>query len=249
MPSLKDLKNRIASVKSTQKITKAMQMVAAAKLRRAQDAAVAARPMPNGWATCCRRWARLMPARRTLRRCSAAMARTRFTCSSSRRASDGLAGGFNSSIARLARDSGAAADRRRQDGEDPHRRPQGQRHPQAHAWRQYRRCDLVPRSPQCRLCAGGHGGREGARHVRGGRVRRRDAVLRAVQIGDQPGADGAAADPGTARDHRSADRRNADLRIRAERRGDPRGSAAAQHLGSGAAGAARRTARRSTGRR
>ena len=39
MPNLKDLKNRIASVKSTRKITKAMQMVAAAKLRRAQEAA------------------------------------------------------------------------------------------------------------------------------------------------------------------------------------------------------------------
>ena len=44
MPSLKDLKNRIESVKSTRKITKAMQMVAAAKLRRAQEAAEAARP-------------------------------------------------------------------------------------------------------------------------------------------------------------------------------------------------------------
>lgn len=44
MASLKDLRNRIASVKATQKITKAMQMVAAAKLRRAQEAAVAARP-------------------------------------------------------------------------------------------------------------------------------------------------------------------------------------------------------------
>ena len=44
MPNLKDLKNRIASVKSTRKITKAMQMVAAAKLRRAQDAAEASRP-------------------------------------------------------------------------------------------------------------------------------------------------------------------------------------------------------------
>ena len=44
MPSLKDLRNRIASVKATQKITKAMQMVAAAKLRRAQLAAEAARP-------------------------------------------------------------------------------------------------------------------------------------------------------------------------------------------------------------
>ncbi|MBB6308427.1 F0F1 ATP synthase subunit gamma [Xanthobacter tagetidis] len=44
MASLKDLRNRIASVKATQKITKAMQMVAAAKLRRAQAAAEAARP-------------------------------------------------------------------------------------------------------------------------------------------------------------------------------------------------------------
>ena len=44
MPNLKDLKNRISSVKSTRKITKAMQMVAAAKLRRAQDAAEMSRP-------------------------------------------------------------------------------------------------------------------------------------------------------------------------------------------------------------
>ena len=44
MPSLKTLRNRIASVKSTQKITKAMKMVAAAKLRRAQAQADAARP-------------------------------------------------------------------------------------------------------------------------------------------------------------------------------------------------------------
>ena len=44
MPSLKELRNRIASVKSTQKITKAMQMVAVSKLRRAQSAVEAARP-------------------------------------------------------------------------------------------------------------------------------------------------------------------------------------------------------------
>ena len=44
MPSLKDLKNRISSVKSTQKITSAMKMVAAAKLRRAKDQALASRP-------------------------------------------------------------------------------------------------------------------------------------------------------------------------------------------------------------
>jgi F-type H+-transporting ATPase subunit gamma len=50
MPSLKTSGNRIASVKATQKITKAMQMVAAAKLRRAQEAAVAARPYSSAWA-------------------------------------------------------------------------------------------------------------------------------------------------------------------------------------------------------
>lgn len=44
MPSLKELRNRITSVKSTQRITSAMKMVAAAKLRRAQELAVAARP-------------------------------------------------------------------------------------------------------------------------------------------------------------------------------------------------------------
>jgi len=44
MPSLKDIRNRIASVKNTQKITKAMKMVAAAKLRQAQEAVVASRP-------------------------------------------------------------------------------------------------------------------------------------------------------------------------------------------------------------
>ena len=44
MPNLKDLRNRISSVKSTQKITSAMKMVAAAKLRRAQEQAIAARP-------------------------------------------------------------------------------------------------------------------------------------------------------------------------------------------------------------
>lgn len=44
MPSLKDIKKRIGSVKNTQQITKAMKMVSAAKLRRAQDAVVASRP-------------------------------------------------------------------------------------------------------------------------------------------------------------------------------------------------------------
>jgi len=51
MASLKDLRNRIDSVKSTQKITKAMKMVAASKLRRAQEAAIAARPYSERMAT------------------------------------------------------------------------------------------------------------------------------------------------------------------------------------------------------
>jgi len=47
MPSLKDIKKRISSVKNTRQITKAMKMVSAAKLRRAQEAVVAARPYSN----------------------------------------------------------------------------------------------------------------------------------------------------------------------------------------------------------
>src|SRR5262252_2921687 len=47
MPSLKAIRNRISSVKSTQKITRAMKLVAAARLRRAQDAIVGARPYAN----------------------------------------------------------------------------------------------------------------------------------------------------------------------------------------------------------
>ena len=56
MPSLRDIKKRISSVKNTQKITKAMKMVAAAKLRRAQEAILRARP-----ALCRRRWKKCSP--------------------------------------------------------------------------------------------------------------------------------------------------------------------------------------------
>ena len=47
MPSLKNIRTQIASKKSTQKITRAMKLVAASRLRRAQDAIVAARPYAN----------------------------------------------------------------------------------------------------------------------------------------------------------------------------------------------------------
>jgi len=103
MPSLKALKNRIASVKSTRKITKAMQMVAAAKLRRAQDAAVAARPYAE-------RFNAVMAglsagaqgsasAPRLLRGTGADKVHLLIVMTGER----GLCGGFNSSIARLAR--------------------------------------------------------------------------------------------------------------------------------------------------
>ena len=104
MASLKDLKNRIASVKSTQKITKAMQMVAAAKLRRAQEAAVAARPyaerMTNVLASLGAAYAGRTDAPRLLGGTGKDQVHLLVVATGER----GLAGGFNSSIARLARD-------------------------------------------------------------------------------------------------------------------------------------------------
>jgi F-type H+-transporting ATPase subunit gamma len=104
MPSLKDLRNRIASVKATQKITKAMQMVAAAKLRRAQEAAEAARPYSERMATVL---ANITQAVGSGGEAPALMTGTGrddvhllVVCTAER----GLCGGFNSQIARLARD-------------------------------------------------------------------------------------------------------------------------------------------------
>ncbi len=102
MPSLKDLRNRIASVKATQKITKAMQMVAAAKLRRAQSAAEAARPyaerMDNVLANVAGGVADNGP--RLLMGTGANQTHLLVVCTAER----GLCGAFNSSIARLARE-------------------------------------------------------------------------------------------------------------------------------------------------
>jgi F-type H+-transporting ATPase subunit gamma len=104
MPSLKDLKNRIASVKSTQKITKAMQMVAAAKLRRAQEAAIAARPyaerMTQVLASLGAAYAGRPDAPALLGGTGKDQVHLLVVATGER----GLAGGFNSSIARLARD-------------------------------------------------------------------------------------------------------------------------------------------------
>ncbi|RMC32957.1 F0F1 ATP synthase subunit gamma [Paracoccus alkanivorans] len=103
MPSLKDLKTRIESVKNTRKITKAMQMVAAAKLRRAQDAAEAARPYAD-------RMAAVMAGLTANSAGSENAPRLLSGTGSDQRhllvvmtAERGLAGGFNSSIVKLAR--------------------------------------------------------------------------------------------------------------------------------------------------
>jgi len=103
MPSLKTLRTRIASVKATQKITKAMQMVAAAKLRRAQMAAEAARPYATSMQRVLTNLVAGVPS-------SSAPPLLAGTGSDNRHlfvvctAERGLCGAFNSSIARLARD-------------------------------------------------------------------------------------------------------------------------------------------------
>jgi len=104
MPSLKDLKNRIASVKATQKITKAMKMVAAAKLRRAQEAAEAARPYSQRMSAVLANIAQAVGsddgAPRLMTGTGKDDVHLLVVCTAER----GLCGGFNSQIARFARD-------------------------------------------------------------------------------------------------------------------------------------------------
>ena len=103
MPSLKDLKIRIESVKSTRKITKAMQMVAAAKLRRAQEAAEGARPYAERMAAV---MANLAASAQGSASAPAMLAGTGSDSTHlliAATAERGLCGGFNSSIVRMVR--------------------------------------------------------------------------------------------------------------------------------------------------
>ena len=104
MPSLKDLRNRIAATKATQKITKAMQMVAASKLRRAQAAAEAARPyashMDKVLGNIAASVAGLDTAPRLLRGSGSDQKHLLLVCTAER----GLCGPFNTAIVRLARE-------------------------------------------------------------------------------------------------------------------------------------------------
>lgn len=103
MPSLKDLKNRIGSVKNTRKITKAMQMVAAAKLRRAQEAAEAARPYAERMTAVMAGLAAGVGQSDSAPRLLAGTGKDQVHLLVVMTAERGLCGAFNSSIARLAR--------------------------------------------------------------------------------------------------------------------------------------------------
>ena len=103
MPSLKDLKNRIESVKSTRKITKAMQMVAAAKLRRAQDAAEQARPYTEQFNTVLGALASGMGDSAGAPKLLSGTGSDQTHLLIIMTAERGLCGGFNSNIAKLAR--------------------------------------------------------------------------------------------------------------------------------------------------
>ena len=103
MPSLKEFRNRIASVKSTQKITKAMQMVAAAKLKRAQSQAEAARPYAERMARVIANLAAAVSgdsAPLLLRGTGKDQVHLLVVMTSER----GLCGGFNTQIVRAARE-------------------------------------------------------------------------------------------------------------------------------------------------
>ncbi|MCT2540028.1 F0F1 ATP synthase subunit gamma [Sedimentimonas flavescens] len=103
MPSLKDLKNRITSVKNTRKITKAMQMVAAAKLRRAQDAAESARPFAERMNAVMSGLAASVGGSDSAPRLLAGTGSDQTHLLVVMTGERGLCGGFNANIAKLAR--------------------------------------------------------------------------------------------------------------------------------------------------
>ncbi|MDJ0947425.1 MAG: F0F1 ATP synthase subunit gamma [Alphaproteobacteria bacterium] len=103
MPSLKDLRNRIGSVKKTQKITSAMKMVAAAKLRRAQEQAEAARPYAERMERVLGSLAESLQGRDGAPPLLAGTGRDQTVLLVVMTSDRGLCGGFNSSIVRRAR--------------------------------------------------------------------------------------------------------------------------------------------------
>ena len=223
MPSLKDLRNRIASVKATQKITKAMQMVAAAKLRRAQEAAEAARPYSQRMATVLANIAQAVggggDAPALMTGTGKDDVHLLVVCTAER----GLCGGFNSQIARFAREHvrRLLADGKTvkiitvgKKGYDILRRDYASLIIDRIDLREVKQIGFVNADAIAR---------EGDRAVRRRPVRRLHAVLFRVQVGDQPDADGAADHPGGAAcGGQGGQWRDRRLRIRAGAGRDPR---------------------------
>ena len=177
MPSLKDLKNRISSVKSTRKITKAMQMVAAAKLRRAQDAAEAARPYADKMADVVNGLAASVAGSDTAPKLLAGTGNDKVHLLVVMTAERGLCGGFNSSIVKLAR---VHANKLLSDGKTVKILTVGKK------GREQLKRDLgahlvahidLSEVKRVGYDNGGGCGEQGVRHVRCGRIRRGDDLL------------------------------------------------------------------------
>ena len=227
MPSLKDLKIRIASVKSTRKITKAMQMVAAAKLRRAQEAAEAARPYAERMEAVLANLAAGVRRARRRRGCSPAPASDDIHCWSSPPPSAA------SAAASTPRSSASPAPTSRRllaEGKTVKILTVGKKG-REQLRRDYGRLFVghvdLSRGQAARL-------RRRRRHrpgrpapLRRRRVRRLHDLLQPLPVGDQPDPDRPAADPRRLRGRGEAGAAGA-LRVRARRGGDPRRSAAAR---------------------
>ena len=217
MPSLKDLRNRIAATKATQKITKAMQMVAASKLRRAQAAAEAARPyathMDKVLGNIAASVAGLDTAPRLLRGTGSDNVHLLLVCTAER----GLCGPFNTAIVRLARERANALMGEGKEvkffcvgrkGYDQLRR--------LYAKQIVELVDLrAVRTLQFRECRDDR--RKDHRAVRQVRIRHLHAVLLALPFGDRANPDRAADHPAGVRREGGGRAGRRGLRIRAGR--------------------------------
>ena len=195
MPSLKSLRVRINSVKSTQKITKAMKMVAASKLRRAQEAAEAARPYAERMAGILASLSAAQSGSDNAPKLLIGNGKDQVHLLIVATAERGLCGAFNSSIVKLARrkiDELTAAGKTvkilcvGKKGRDQLRRDHASKI-----------ADTVDLSKVKKV--GFAEAQEIADRVLamlGRRVRRRPCLLQQLQVGDQPDPDRAAADPG-----------------------------------------------------
>ena len=194
MASLKDMRVRIAATKATQKITKAMQMVAASKLRRAQAAAEAARPYAEHMDTVLRNIAAsvagLDSAPALLRGTGSDQVHLLLVCTAER----GLCGPFNSAIVRLVREH---ANRLMAEGKEVKIFCVGKKGYEQ-LRRQYEKNIIEHVELRSVRTIGFVNAEAIARQVIGplrqGRVRRLHAVLLALQVGDR-------ADPDRAADH------------------------------------------------